>query len=87
MFSEHSGAPVDRVLLDTDPSLYDLQRYGKAPAEEMQMVSFWSIDWRCCTDTHIQAMNTNSKIIDAGLEKNVRTYIMAPCIVCKYTTA
>ncbi|KAJ4137177.1 hypothetical protein NW768_002758 [Fusarium equiseti] len=27
------------------------------------------------------AMETNTKIIDAGLEKNVRTYIMAPCIV------
>ncbi|KAI7230819.1 hypothetical protein KC330_g6739 [Hortaea werneckii] len=64
MFSEHSGLPVDGPLPDTNPKLYDLQKYQKAPAKEMQM-----------------ALETNTSIIDAGVEKDVRTYILAPCIV------
>lgn len=38
IFSQHTGFPTDRTILDTDPSLYHLQKTSKSPYDGMAQV-------------------------------------------------
>ena len=66
LFSEFAGMPIDRVLLDTDAELYELQKraIGHTPVE------FAS-----------RGLQANCSVIEAAEKHGVRSYIFAPCIV------
>jgi nucleoside-diphosphate-sugar epimerase len=66
LFSEHTAAPTDRPLLDTDPELYSIQ---KKQVEEATI------------ELLRPGMVANNMVIEAAEAHGVRSYILAPCIV------
>jgi hypothetical protein len=57
LFSEHVGFPTDRTILDTDSTLYDLQKSSKPPHSVMQQV------WLRLLSDSYPAINLNSELI------------------------
>lgn len=87
-FSSDAGVPTNEPLLDTDPRLYEIQKEAK-PAHPF----FVEVNSHRIVDPvvvvlspleltrHVQPMKSNSTILDAAEENDVRGYIFAPCIV------
>ena len=66
LMSEHTAAPTDRPLLDTDPELYSIQ------AKQIQETD---------NDVLRPGLVANKLVIDTAEAHGVRSYIFAPCIV------
>jgi nucleoside-diphosphate-sugar epimerase len=66
LFSSHVGAPTDKPLLDTDPTLYDIQKNQIVPSSNSWMRV---------------AVDANNTVIEKAEALGVRAYIFAPCIV------
>ncbi|KAK1242542.1 hypothetical protein MKX08_005354 [Trichoderma sp. CBMAI-0020] len=67
IFSDLAGAPTDKPLLDTDPGMYEIQR------KQQDQAPYQAFQ---------KAVGTNNVIIALAEELGVKSYIIAPCIVC-----
>ncbi|UKZ71722.1 uncharacterized protein TrAtP1_012670 [Trichoderma atroviride] len=91
IFSDLAGAPTDRPLLDIDPGLYEIQKkqQDQAPYQAFQKVdaasglnSYKKMHRRMVRINKVsQAVATNNTIISLAEEFDVKSYIIAPCIV------
>ncbi|KAK4062943.1 hypothetical protein Trihar35433_8738 [Trichoderma harzianum] len=66
IFSDLAGAPTDKPLLDTDHELYEIQ------TEQQTRAPFPAFQ---------KAVSTNNTVIKLADELDVKSYIIAPCIV------
>jgi nucleoside-diphosphate-sugar epimerase len=66
LFSEHTAAPTDRPLLDTDPELYSIQKKQVHDTTN---------------DVLRPGLVANNLVIETAEAHGVRSYIFAPCIV------
>ena len=91
IFSSHGGAPTDRPLLDTQADLYDIQKAQKPPTARFAKVRngvmlytrIWVFVVALPQLTLSQAVATNNVVIEEAEAHGVRSYIFAPCIVCR----
>ncbi|KAL7952074.1 hypothetical protein V8C42DRAFT_306077 [Trichoderma barbatum] len=66
IFSNLAGAPTDKPLLDTDHALYEIQ------VEQQSQAPYPAFQ---------KAVGTNNTVIALSEELDVKSYIVAPCIV------
>jgi nucleoside-diphosphate-sugar epimerase len=66
LFSEFAAAPTDRVLLDTDPNLYEIHKKQEKEAP----FPIWA-----------QGTRASNLIVETAEKYGVRSYIFIPCIV------